>query len=127
MTEVVADDGNIHAGLKERDRAAVAEDVRGDSLPTKVWHFHGREAHVLRENVCGPVARKRSASSVPEDARCIYATVGDDASQGDGSLWPQRAVPFLVAFPANAHVSRTECGALNVTWRERKRFASPRA
>ena len=121
MTEVVADHGNVHAGLKERDRAAVAEDMRRDSLPTKGWHFRGCEAHVLREHVCGPVARKRTASSVPEDARCT--TVGDDVTQGASSLWPQRAVPFLVAFTANAHVSRTECGALNVAWLERKYFA----
>lgn len=77
MTEVVADHGNVHAGLKERDRAAMAENMRGDSLPTKVWHFCCREPHVLREHVRGPIAREGSASSAPEDACRICATVVD--------------------------------------------------
>lgn len=123
MSQVVADDGDVHARLKESDRAAVAEDVGRHSLSTKAWHVRCRQPYVLREYVRDTVARERSTANAPEDTRRVRVPVGDGASQRVGGLGPQRTAAFLVAFAVDAHVSGSERGTLDVGQRERKRFA----
>ncbi len=105
MTEIVANDREIDARLKQGNSAAVAEGVRRHSSATEGRHLSRRAPRILADHISGSVTREWSAAGVPE-----YGLIGSDCrghrTQGRCRFRPERAYTLLITFAMEPHVLR---------------------
>ncbi len=125
MPEVVADHGEIDAGLEQSHCTAVSQNVRRDVFATKRRQLPNCELEVLAKEMSGTVSAERTSSGAAKD-RGVSGKfrVVDETLECLGGVWPQRTDPIFAPLSVQTHLMRS-C-QLDFVTADRQRFADPR-
>jgi transposase len=108
VTQIVANHGDVSAGLQQRHGAAMAKHMRRDALARQRRVSFGRDRrHVFAQDVGDAVAAERQAVLVDEDV-LLFSGRRHSAQpvQRVGSLPPKRQQPLFPSLAAEPYLPR---------------------
>jgi hypothetical protein len=106
VSEVVADDGDIHAGLEQCDRAAMAKDVGADARSAESGMLGSRARGVLSKQVRDAVSRQLAAASTSKHGGTVVVGRRQEARERRRGVRPQRAYPVFAALTVQSNLGR---------------------
>ena len=108
VSQVIADDGDVVAGLQQGDGTAVAKHMGGDVPPTERWNIVRRQRHVLAQDIGDTIARERFPTAAEENRIAWTALLhGWQTLQSGGRFRPERTDSISSALAVEADLVRS--------------------